>query len=80
MIDRMKTESKITAPRDEDSTVSGNLGLVAICVTQPLWPLNVPLRWSCSVIMPINLTVCTDAIGLIQAPELPKLRDAGHLE
>ncbi len=28
--------------RDEDRIMSGNLGLVAIWVTQPLWPSKVP--------------------------------------
>lgn len=35
-------------PREEDRIMSGYLGLVAIWVTQPLWPSSVPLNWRVS--------------------------------
>lgn len=38
-------------PRDADRIMSGNCGVVAICVTQPLWPLRVPRRVICSVMV-----------------------------
>ena len=39
------------SPRDADRIMSGNCGVVAIWVTQPVWPLRVPLTVICSVIL-----------------------------
>lgn len=44
------SKNKITLPRDDDKIISGYLGFVAICVTQPLWPQSVPLSFKVSVI------------------------------
>lgn len=41
----------LTLPRDEDKIMSGYFGLVAIWVTQPLWPLRVPLSFKVSDIL-----------------------------
>lgn len=41
---------KRSLPREEDKIMSGYLGFVAICVTQPLWPHRVPLSFKVSVI------------------------------
>lgn len=38
-------------PREDDKIMSGYFGLVAIWVTQPLWPHNVPRSFKVSVIL-----------------------------
>ena len=37
--------------REEERSMSGKMGVVAIWVTQPLWPLREPLKVICSVMM-----------------------------
>lgn len=44
-------------PREADNIMSGNWGVVAIWVTQPLWPLRVPRRVICSVMATENAGV-----------------------
>lgn len=38
-------------PREAEMMVSGSLGLVAIWVTQPLWPIKVPRNCNVSDIL-----------------------------
>lgn len=45
------TDSLNHIPREPDKILSGLWGLVAICVTQPLCPFNVPLRVNPSAMM-----------------------------
>lgn len=40
-------------PRDDDKIMSGYLGLVAICVTHPEWPISVPFSCKVSVIFTV---------------------------
>ena len=48
----LNIDSSIYIPREPDKILSGSWGLVAICVTQPSWPFNVPRRVSPSFMMP----------------------------
>ena len=41
-------------PREADKIMSGNCGVVAICVTHPPWPWRVPRNVICSVIVDIG--------------------------
>lgn len=44
-------KKKRHVPREQDKIMSGYFGLVAICVTQPLCPLKVPLSCKLSDIL-----------------------------
>lgn len=50
--DRNKTfNTKTNSPLEDDKIISGYLGLVAICVTQPLCPKRVPFNCIVSAIV-----------------------------
>lgn len=57
-------------PREDDKIMSGYFGLVAIWVTQPLWPHNVPRSFKVSVI----LKKCLPAATYTQHDRLRKER------
>lgn len=44
----------ITLPLEDDKIMSGYFGFVAICVTQPLWPISVPRNCSVSLIFVVQ--------------------------
>lgn len=72
-------------PRDADRIMSGNCGVVAIWVTQPLWPLRVPRRVICSVMTAADASVAgatrmaLDSKGS-QAPQRQPRRPRGGKE
>ncbi len=47
-------DKQYLSPLDADRIMSGNCGVVAIWVTQPLWPFRVPLTVICSVISAVG--------------------------
>ena len=50
-------------PRDAERSISVNIGVVAIAVTQPPCPLRVPARVICSAMMTIFGWVSPDYVG-----------------
>ena len=45
---------EVYIPREADRIMSGNLGFVAICVTQPLWPTRWPPSFRDSLFISVD--------------------------